>query len=365
VRIDRSRTEGRPEGRREERPEERLVDRAHPPGSAEEIAAAHLRSAVIRRPPGPAALARVRARLDASVGEPIPWRLRWKTSAALVLLSAGIGGVTGAAVSVAIPILKRTRPAPASTPVEPRVRRVRPRPMTSQSPSAAVPAPVEDPLLGPGPMPSPAPVGGVASAAPAPWIERGRVFKKVALAEPPAAPPIPPSSETPPETVIAQEARLLGRALQRLRRDHDPRAALTDLDDYAAQFPGSALGPEADLTRVDALLELDRRPAALAILDRLEIPTTTRGRELVVVRAELRVGATRYLEAIADFTRALADGGDDALSERALHGRVACYLAMGNGALARADLQDYLIRFRDGRFAGDVRRRLGEIDRRP
>lgn len=351
-------------------PVDRLVDRAHPPGSAEEIAAAHLRSVAIHRPPGPVVLARVRARLDVGATEPTPWRLRWKTIAALVLLSAGIGGVTGAAVSVAIPILKRTRPTPvgpASAVVESRVRgrRTQPRPELSPPQSVADPAPVEGPRLEPRPLP-PEPVHDVASAAPSPWIERTRASQKLALAEPPAPPATPPSSAPAPETVIAQEARLLGRALQSLHRDHDPRAALTDLDEYAARFPGSALGPEADITRVDALLALDRRPSALAVLDRLEIPSTTRGRELVVVRAELRVGAKRYPEAVADFTHTLtAAGGDDALSERALHGRIACYLAMGRGALARADLQDYLVRFRGGRFADDVRRRLGEIDRRP
>ena len=353
-----------------ERLVERLLDRSHPPGSAEEIAAAHLRSVAIHRPPGPLALGRVRARLDASATDPIPWRLRWKTIAALVLLSAGIGGVTGAAVSVAIPILKRTRPAPvgpASTPLESRVRGLgsQPRPMIHRPQSVVLPAPVEGPQLGPEPMPPLAPVGGVASGSPSPWIERARASKKLALAGPLGPPAIPISSETQPGTVIAQEARLLGRALQSLRRDHDPRAALTNLDDYAARFPISVLGPEADITRVEALLALDRRQSALAVLDRLEIPSTTRGRELVVVRGELRVGDKRYAEAISDFTRTLADAGGDALSERALHGRIACYLAMGNWALARADLQDYLIRFRDGRFAPDVRRRLGEIDQRP
>jgi hypothetical protein len=325
----------------------------------------------IYRPPGPLALARVRARLDASATEPISWRLRWKTIAAFVLLSAGIGGVTGAAVSVAIPILKRARPAPvgpASMPLESRVRgrRSQPRPLIHQPQPVVFPAPVEGPLFGPEPVPPPAKADDVASGTPPPWIARAHASKKLALAEPSGRPAIPLSAETPPETVIAQEARLLGRALQSLHRDHDPRAALGDLDDYAARFPGSELGPEADITRVDALLALDRRQSALAVLDRLEIPSSTRGRELVVVRAELRVGAKRYAEAIADFTRALADAGvDDALSERALHGRVACYLAMGNGALARADMQDYLIRFRNGRFAADARRRLGEIDQRP
>ena len=92
---------------------ERLVDEAHPAGSAEEVAAAHLRSAAYRRPPGPVALARVQARLAASTAEPISSRrLRWKTILALVALSAGVGGATGAAIWVALPSLKRARIEP-------------------------------------------------------------------------------------------------------------------------------------------------------------------------------------------------------------------------------------------------------------
>ncbi|HMC95672.1 MAG TPA: hypothetical protein VKO16_12965 [Polyangia bacterium] len=213
--------------------------------------------------------------------------------------------------------------------------------------------------------PSPAAATGPATGTPWPGIEPARVSRKLARVESPARPAIPISAGTQPAPEIAQEARLLGRALQSLHHDHDPRAALAALDDHAARFPGSVFGPEADITRVDALLALDRRQSALVVLDRLEIPDTTRGRELVVVRAELRVGAKRYAEAIADFTRTLAGAGDDALSERALHGRIACYLATGNEALARADLRDYLTRFPAGRFAPGVRRSLGEIDGRP
>jgi hypothetical protein len=354
--------------------EERLIDQSHPSGSAEGIAATHLRSVASRRPPGPVALARVRARLESSTAEPIPSRLRWKTIAALVALSAGIGGVTGAAVSVVIPILRRPRQAPVGTvsaPIESRVRGRQRRQRQTLDESETVASPTtsaEGPaanLFAAEPMPAPAPVSGVASGTPSPWIERARVSKKLALVEPPPAPAVPISAGTQPAAAIAQEARLLGRALQSLHRDHDPRAALVALDDHAARFSGSPLGPEADIIRVDALLALDRRQSALAVLDRLEMPDTTRGRELVVVRAELRVGAKRYAEAITDFTRALANADGDALSERALHGRIACYLATGNEALARADLENYLIRFREGRFAPGVRRSLGEIDRRP
>lgn len=375
----------------EDRFVDRLVGQAHAPGSAEEIAATYLRSAASHRPPGPVALARVGERLDASTAEPTASRLRWKTILVLVTVSAGVGGATGAAVWVAMPILKRTRPAPASpaaaaAPSEPRVRvrRARQRPtldepdtvVASGSPTLEAPGPMlgPEPMLGPaaassttigavaGP-PSPAAAAGLASGTPRPAIEPARVSKRLALVEPPARRAIPISAGTQPAPAIAREARLLGRALQSLHRDHDPRAALAILDDHAARFPSSVLGPEADITRVDALLALDRRQSALAVLDRLELPATTRGRELAVVRAELRVGAKRYAEAIADFTRTLAGG--DALSERALHGRIACYLATGDEALARADLRDYLTRFPAGRFAAGVRRSLADIDGRP
>ncbi|HMC94429.1 MAG TPA: hypothetical protein VKO16_06620 [Polyangia bacterium] len=186
--------------------------------------------------------------------------------------------------------------------------------------------------------------------------------RKVALVGPSDAPAISRSVAAPPPAPIARQARLLGKALQSLRQDHDPRAALAALDEHAAQFPDSALAPEADITRVDALLALDRRQAALGILDRMAVPATTRGRELVLVRAELRVGARRYTEAVDDFTRALGVGAsDDALSERAWHGRIACYLAMGDRTRAQADLREYLNRFPDGRFAPEIRRALDEI----
>jgi tetratricopeptide (TPR) repeat protein len=217
-------------------------------------------------------------------------------------------------------------------------------------------------MLGPEPPPSSASPIQVASGSSRPPRAPAR---KVALVGPSDAPTISTSVAAPPPADIARQARLLGKALQSLRQDHDARAALAALDEHAAQFPDGALAPEADITRVDALLALDRRQAALGILDRMVVPATTRGRELVLVRAELRVGARRYAEAVQDFTRALAAGpSDDALSERAWHGRIACYLATGDRTRAQADLREYLNHFPDGRFAPEIRRALDEIERR-
>jgi hypothetical protein len=343
---------------------ERLIDQTAPPGSALEVAAIHLRSAAARRPPAEIALARVGARLEVSTATvPIAARWRWKTMVTVVALSAGIGGVTGAAMWVAIPIFKRARlvvpsvPPPADPPA--RIRRPRARPQPGESPAAEVAGP---PATGAEPeeLDDPVPAS----------VEQPLAPRKVALADPsrlrgPRPAPVSPIRIVPPAAAtITEEARLLGSALQRLRNDHDPLAALAILDEHANRFPDSALAPEADLTRVDAMLALDQRPQALAILDRLGISTTTRGRELAVVRGELRVGAKRYAEAISDFSRTLDGAVGDSLDERALHGRIACYLETRNLARARDDLNDYLRRFPDGRFASDVRRTLRGIEPR-
>jgi hypothetical protein len=364
--------------------EERLLNQSHPPGSPLAIAALHLRSAANQRPPGPMALARVRARLSASRAWSGPKRLRWKTALAVVAISAGIGGATGATIWVAMPILKRTRPAlvsPAPTGLESRGRPLRGRirhPPTKDVPPTdrqdddgeSDPSPMSPTSAGPslsGPVPAapaPVPVNGMTSVPPG-VDRRARLSRRLASADARVSRTTAISAGIDAPTPIAQDARLLAMALRSLRHDHDPRAALAALDAHAMRFPSSALGPEANVTRVDALLALDRRQAALAVLDRLDIPSTTRGRELMIVRAELRVGAKRYAEAIADFTGALAgDGIEDALSERALHGRIACYLATGNEDGARADLRGYLDRFPAGRFAPAVRRTLGEISGR-
>jgi hypothetical protein len=230
---------------------------------------------------------------------------------------------------------------------------IAPSPEAALSPPSFAPSPAA--ALSP-PQPAPQPGAALALAAP------------LAPSRAPAAPVAPPAfaASNPgawsPTPGLAREARLLGLALQRLRHDHDPRAALAILDDHAARFPHSIFGPEAAITRVDALLALDRRPSALAVLEHLELPATTRGRELFVIRAELRVGAKRYAEAISDFTRTLDDSAGDVLHERALHGRIACYLATGKDAQARTDLRRYLLRFPGGRFVNGVRRTLNTLD---
>jgi tetratricopeptide (TPR) repeat protein len=188
------------------------------------------------------------------------------------------------------------------------------------------------------------------------------------LETPPAAEASPtPAATTPasaafpdaPSGSLGRESELLARALAKLRRDHDARAALALLDEHARDFPAGSLRLEADVARVDALLALGQRAEALGMLERLPIDRLGRGAELRVLRGELRAQRDPA-SAVADFDRALAAELSPELAERALFGRAGSHLRLGDETRGRADLEAYLARFPNGRFANDARRRLGD-----
>ncbi len=170
-----------------------------------------------------------------------------------------------------------------------------------------------------------------------------------------------PNSTTVP-SLPPSEAALLGRALRRLRADRDPRGALVQLDEHDRRFPSGALAREATLARVEALLALDRKATALAILDALNMEGATVDRRAALARAELRAGGGRRKDAIADFDMILESDSDDDISARALFGRAVLNARAGDAADARDDLREYLRRFADGprRFdSARMLRRLG------
>ena len=154
---------------------------------------------------------------------------------------------------------------------------------------------------------------------------------------------------------------MVAEALSQLRQQGDPRAALVTLDAYGRAFPHGVLETEAVRTRLEAVIRLDDRKAALALLDAMPGLSDEPGTDLLLTRAELRAAAGRFREALADFSQVVeGEGGAPAASERALYGRAVCLGRLAEEDRARADLLAYERRFPSGRFATEVRRLLSE-----
>ena len=151
------------------------------------------------------------------------------------------------------------------------------------------------------------------------------------------------------------EARWLGRVLRTMRVDHDPAAALQMLEGYERRFPDRRLQSEVVLARVESSLALGRRADALALLESGPAASVSQGPQPALVRGELRAGAGRCAEAVADFDTVLQSGRSDSMIERALYGRAICHRTVGQSEQARRDFAEYLHRFPTGGYAASAR----------
>jgi tetratricopeptide (TPR) repeat protein len=313
--------------------------------SDEAVAGAMLRSAAAVRPFGVNELAEVGARLRSKERfrpRPLAWQLA--IAVGLVLF----GGALSAAVSHVLRTSSGDRREPPL--VAPPSKHVRHASLGAAGPATQLPAP--PPVILPESAP---PSTRPAAAHPAralafrEWIEPAAPVQSMdpALAPPAASAPSP----------LAQESRLLARAIAKLRQEGDAEQALAILDQHHAEFgAGGALAPEANATRIEALLRLGRHSQALALLDAQPPATTGVGREMLVARAELRADRGRRASALHDFDLLLrAEAPSDFVTERALYGRAVCRGKAGNWEEARKDFERYLATFPDGKFADKAR----------
>jgi regulator of sirC expression with transglutaminase-like and TPR domain len=155
---------------------------------------------------------------------------------------------------------------------------------------------------------------------------------------------------------LGLEAASLEAALKALHGGGTERAqrGLKAIDQHLHDFPGGALELEARVARVDALLVLGRRQEARRELSALPLENVGRKNELRLIRAELRAdddcrAALSDFQVLVDLP--LAPGW----AERALFGRGACLLKLGDQAGAQRDFDRYLERFPSGRFAEQIR----------
>jgi regulator of sirC expression with transglutaminase-like and TPR domain len=152
------------------------------------------------------------------------------------------------------------------------------------------------------------------------------------------------------------EAASLEGVLSALRGGGRERAerALAAVDRHLRSFPGGALELEARVARIDALLTLGKQGEARRELSTLPIENVGRKNELRLIRAELRADED-CRAALADFDVLVSVPLRPAWAERALFGRGACLLRLGQKAAAEKDFASYLERFPNGRFAEQIR----------
>jgi len=298
-------------------------------------------------------LPRLRWRLRASLRQRAtrPGRfLRIALIACVVFLT---GGVVGAVVGPYW-VHKSVEPAPKAEPPA----KATPRPARKKSISAPAEANTGEALAVPI---EENPLENQAEDVAKPVASRRAPLRLAAKRVPPQIPdPLYPG-EVPvassPPSPIAVEHALLGDILRSLRKQHDPQAALALLEDHAKRFPGSMLGPETAMLRVEALLGLGRKAEALSELDDLALRSMPNPDERLVLRGELRAAAGRWREAREDFEiplSSLSSGMDAKLrevKERALWGRASARSHLGDAAGSHADLSLYLRTFPLGQFA--------------
>jgi len=329
-----------------------------------------LRHAIVREPMSDTQLAAVRARLRRDRRPALRGaRLTQIAVGLAVMLAAGV--LLAAASRFLSWPAWQPAPSAASVKVAPSAAHGHAR-RRAASEVEAPPAPPVAPAEEPAPAVSEPARLGAEAAAPSPRAAaraaasrpttRARAAAAVGEPAAPAAAPVP--VEQPPPSLatsrLAEESRLLTLALRKLRQDNDPAGALATLDEHARRFGTvGALAAEADTARVEALLRLGRHADALARLDDVALAATGSSRGLLAARAELRAERGRCASAMIDFDHLLARAGEhDSIVERALHGRAACRAQVGDVAGARADLETYVERFPDGRFAAEARATL-------
>lgn len=162
-----------------------------------------------------------------------------------------------------------------------------------------------------------------------------------------------PSPAAVPTSRLGLEAASLEGGIKALRNKEATRA-LELLNRHLAEFPEGALRLEARVARLDALLLLGRREEARRELATLPLNDVGRKQELRLVRAELEAEHD-CRRAIDDFDALLGQALTSAWAERALFGRGACLVKLGDERRAARDFSLYLERFPSGRFAAEVR----------
>lgn len=232
---------------------------------------------------------------------------------------------------------------PATQPASPQPS----SPTSAPGPAAFQPQPSE--------WPGPTPVArATAATAPAPRVEPAGADSPAA-AEPKPGPTVSPPGSRNSEVA----AKYLSEALRKLRVEHDAKAALSLLDRHGSALARNALGHEALILRVEALLVLGRQGDVLRLLDGAALSDVAASHSLLVTRGELRAAAHRCADGVGDFSLVLAESGQP--ERQALFGRAVCRRQLGDTAGAQADLERFRREFPTDPRLDELERRLGTL----
>ncbi len=276
----------------------------------------------------PQALARIARRLEAPGPRPQPRILVRALAVAALVLTVGTAVAWASGALERLPGLgarfgRAKAPPPAALP------------RASLEP-AAVAADLHAPPEASGPVPHET-TGETTNASPVPQLTgdardavarrpdrdqpsapRGKPRRRAAIAA--------SHSEAAPaegsESRIVLEGRSFARALELWRARRDATAALAALDEHERRFAGGQMRAEALVLRAEILLTGGREREALAALDQVPLDEVPRGRELRILRGELRVRFGRCEQGRSDLGPVAR--GTDAHAARAREALLRC-----------------------------------------
>ena len=150
--------------------------------------------------------------------------------------------------------------------------------------------------------------------------EKPERMPTVSLPGPGVAPPIDEATKNP----LVEERQSFAAVLGAWHRTRAARPTLTLLDTHEQHYPNGDMRIEARVLRSVIYLAEGRDRDALSVLDSLSLAGIPRGRELQVVRGELRIKFGRCSEGKRDFDDVLAKGVADPLAQRAAQAIARC-----------------------------------------
>jgi len=264
-------------------------------------------------------------------------RALWPALAALALVLAASATLAVAQGGLrALPLIGAlfappSVPTTAPTKPEPRRRPAMPK-LPAENRSGANPsgpAPSLAPTPEPAAEPAPVPESAAAETAQAPVLpsrQTGAAPRPLALRAPLTTREGAGLEETPVPTPtlgkeanpIVAESHSFASVIEPWHRTHNASAALALLDAHEQRYPNGHMRLETRVLRAEIYLAQGHESEALAVLDSVALAGLPRGRELQVVRGELRIKAGRCPDGKRDLGDVLEKGVADPLAKRAV-----------------------------------------------